>query len=206
VGHRDPHVSGGLFKQRTIWAHEGRGLMHSRMTTAGDVEEYSGLVEMHRRAIFRFLLVSLRDENLAQTITQQCLLEACRKRSTLQRGLSVKACLLRIAIDLEKGYRRDRRIQFWRKIGTGRAGASPWPRSRQDMDRQPDAQLLKEERVATVWRAVENLSARERSVFLLRYVEELELHEICHCTGLKAVAVEACLEHALSRVRLSLGQ
>jgi RNA polymerase sigma factor (sigma-70 family) len=42
---------------------------------------------------------------------------------------------------------------------------------------------------------------RERSVFLLRYVEELGLREIGECTGLKAGAVKVYLRRALAKVR-----
>ena len=59
--------------------------------------------------------------------------------------------------------------------------------------------------MAHVWRAVENLSERQRTVFLLRYVEELELAEIAQTTGLSEGTVKAHLSRALGRVRAELG-
>jgi RNA polymerase sigma-70 factor (ECF subfamily) len=58
------------------------------------------------------------------------------------------------------------------------------------------------------WRtfgAVENLSERQRTVFLLRYVEDLELKEIAQATGLGEGTVKAHLSRALGRVRAELG-
>ncbi|WP_390905503.1 RNA polymerase sigma factor [Occallatibacter riparius] len=52
-----------------------------------------------------------------------------------------------------------------------------------------------------MWEFVRCLSDRERSVFLLRYVEELEFREIEQCTGLKVGALKVYLNRALTKVR-----
>ncbi len=41
-----------------------------------------------------------------------------------------------------------------------------------------EAQLLARERVEQVWAALRELSPRQRSVFVLRFIEEMELPEI----------------------------
>jgi len=56
-----------------------------------------------------------------------------------------------------------------------------------------------------VGKAVEGLSERQRTVFLLRYVEEMELKEIALATGLNEGTVKAHLSRALARVRAELG-
>jgi RNA polymerase sigma-70 factor, ECF subfamily len=48
------------------------------------------------------------------------------------------------------------------------------------------------------------LSIRERSVFLLRYVEELELSEIGQCTGLKVGTVKVYLGREVTKIREAL--
>jgi RNA polymerase sigma-70 factor (ECF subfamily) len=65
--------------------------------------------------------------------------------------------------------------------------------------------MLAREQVEHVWSAVERLSERQRTVFLLRYVEELELKEIAQATGLGEGTVKAHLSRALGRVRTELG-
>ena len=52
---------------------------------------------------------------------------------------------------------------------------------------------------------MKGLSERQRTVFLLRYVEELELSEIAQTTGLSEGTVKAHLSRALARVRAELG-
>jgi RNA polymerase sigma-70 factor (ECF subfamily) len=68
-----------------------------------------------------------------------------------------------------------------------------------------ETQLLAREQVGQVWKAVEGLSERQRTVFLLRYVEEQELNEIARQTGLSEGTVKAHLSRAVGRVRAELG-
>ncbi len=52
---------------------------------------------------------------------------------------------------------------------------------------------------------MKDLSERQRTVFLLRYVEEQELSEIARATGLSEGTVKAHLSRALAKVRAELG-
>ncbi len=97
-------------------------------------------------------------------------------------------------------------MQFWRKTRTNAVDldeASDWLPSG---ERSVEQRLLAREQVAKVWRSVERLSERQRTVFLLRFVEELELKEIAETTGLSEGTVKAHLSRALSRVRMELGE
>ena len=69
----------------------------------------------------------------------------------------------------------------------------------------PETQLLAKERVAQVWKVVEKLSERQRTVFLLRHVEELELSEIAKTTGLNEGTVKAHLSRAMAKVKAEFG-
>jgi RNA polymerase sigma-70 factor, ECF subfamily len=72
-------------------------------------------------------------------------------------------------------------------------------------ERTAEQKLLAREQVGHVWKAVEGLSERQRSVFLLRYVEEQELGDIARATGLSEGTVKAHLSRALAKVRAELG-
>src|SRR6202167_6039240 len=179
------------------------------MTIAGPDEnaaqEFSSVVASHRPQIFRFLLASTRDVDLAETLTQECFLKAHRNWSSFRGDSSAMTWLMRIAINLQKDHWRNRRMQFWRQTRTNAVDldeASEWLPSG---ERSVEQQLLAKEQVTRVWSAVEGLSERQRTVFLLRYVEELELSEIAHTTGLSEGTVKAHLSRALARVRTELG-
>jgi RNA polymerase sigma-70 factor (ECF subfamily) len=71
-------------------------------------------------------------------------------------------------------------------------------------ERSVEQQLLAKERVEQVWKVVAKMSGRQRTVFLLRYVEDLELAEIAQTTGLSEGTVKAHLSRAVSKVRTEL--
>jgi len=173
------------------------------MSTAEEIaaEEFSAVVTKHRPQIFRFLLSSTRDVDLAETLTQECLLKAHRNWGSFRGESSAMTWLMRIAINLQKDYWRNRRIQFWRQTRINAVDldeASEWlPNG----ERNAEQQMLAREQVAQVWQAVKGLSERQRTVFLLRYVEERELSEIASATGLSEGTVKAHLSRALGRVR-----
>jgi RNA polymerase sigma-70 factor (ECF subfamily) len=113
--------------------------------------------------------------------------------------------LIRIAINLQKDHWRNRRMQFWRRTQTNAVDldeASEWLPSG---ERSVEQQMLAREQVGRVWKAVEGLSERQRTVFLLRYVEEQELSEIAQAAGLSEGTVKAHLSRALAKVRTELG-
>jgi len=177
------------------------------MATAQEIaaEEFSAVVTKHRPQIFRFLLSSTRDIELAETLTQECFLKAHRNWASFRGESSAMTWLMRIAINLQKDYWRNRRMQFWRQTRTNSVDlneASEWLPSGESSAEQ---QMLAKERVGQVWKAVEGLSERQRTVFLLRYVEEQELSEIARQTGLSEGTVKAHLSRALGRVRAELG-
>jgi len=166
--------------------------------------EFARIVESHRPQIFRFLLASMRDVDLAETLTQECFLKAHRNWKSFRGESSAMTWLMRIAINLQKDYWRNRRIQFWRQTRSNAVDldeASEWlPNG----ERNAEQQMLAREQVAQVWRVVKGLSERQRTVFLLRYVEERELSEIAEATGLSEGTVKAHLSRALGRVRTEL--
>ena len=168
-------------------------------------QEFANVVATHRPQIFRFLLASTRDMDLAETLTQECFLKAHRNWSGFRGESSPITWLMRIAINLQKDHWRNRRVQFWRHTRSNAVDseeASEWLPSGES---SPEQQLLAREQVKHVWRAVDGLSERQRTVFLLRYVEELDIAEIGRATGLSEGTVKAHLSRALSRVRGELG-
>lgn len=163
--------------------------------------EFDEIVALHRRQVYRFLLASTRDEDLAETLTQECFLKAHRNWTGFRGESSVLTWLMRIAINLEKDHWRNRRVQFWRLTRTNAVDldeASDWLPSG---ERTAEQQMMAREQVAKLWKVVDKLSARQKSVFLLRYVEEMDLSEIAVATGLSEGTVKAHLSRALGKVR-----
>jgi len=167
-------------------------------------QEFVEVVQTHRPQIFRYLLASTRDVDLAETLTQECFLKAYRNWNRFRGDSSAMTWLMRIAINLEKDHWRNRRMQFWRQTRTNSVDldeASEWLPSG---ERSAEQQLLAREQVSQVWQAVAKLSGRQRTVFLLRFTEDRELSEIAEATGLSEGTVKAHLSRALFKVRAEL--
>lgn len=168
-------------------------------------QEFSRIATSHRAQVYRFLLSSTRDPDLAETLTQECLLKAHRNWGSFRGESSAMTWLLRIAINLQKDHWRNRRLQFWRQTQVNSVDvddAGNWLASGESSQEQS---MLAKERVSQVWRAVKRLSERQRTVFMLRFVEEMELSQIAEATGLSEGTVKAHLSRALGRVRAELG-
>lgn len=184
------------------------GTVLGTMTTASAkdlaAQEFADVVGSCRAHIFRFLLASTHDVELAENLTQDCFLKAHRNWARFRGESSPMTWLMRIAINVEKDHWRNRRLQFWRKTQKSAVDpdeASEWLPSG---ERSAEEQMLAKEQVARVWRAVEDLSGRQKAVFLLRYVEDLELVEIARATGLSQGTVKAHLSRALGKIRAEL--
>src|SRR5262245_16271996 len=80
-----------------------------------EIEDFERLVEQYRTRVLRFVFASVRDMDLAETLTQDCFWNAYRNRSGFRGHCSVYTWLMRIAVNLVRDQARSRRFQFWRK-------------------------------------------------------------------------------------------
>jgi RNA polymerase sigma-70 factor (ECF subfamily) len=132
-------------------------------------------------------------------VTQDCLLRAYRARDEFRGDCSVATWLTRIATNLIRDATRSRKFQFWRTAPAVDVGALA--------DRlrspgiSPENSLVVREELVRVWDAVEKLPGKQRNVFLLRFVEEMELPEIAAAMGLHVGTVKSHLHRALAAVR-----
>ena len=173
-------------------------------TPAGQLADFDAVVRDHRPAVFRFLLACLRDREPAENLTQECLLRAYQVRRSFQGRASVRTWLMRIAVNLVNDHRKSARLRFWRRAAQTSldvAFTGDWLADRRS---SPEAEASAREQVKVVWRAAAALSERQRTVFLLRFVEEMEIREIAEATGLREGTVKAHLFRAVDAVRRKL--
>lgn len=168
--------------------------------------DFEALVQLYRPKVFRFALVSLRDPDAAETVTQDCFLRAYQARERFRQDCSVQTWLMQIAVNLVRDYARSRRFQFWRRAGRAANLVDAAAVALADRGRSPEAQALLRERVAAVWAAADRLPEKQRAVFLLRFVEDMDLLEIAAATGMKEGTVKTHLFRALRAVRERTGK
>jgi RNA polymerase sigma-70 factor (ECF subfamily) len=167
------------------------------------LEAFDHIVVTHQRRIHRILLTLLRDADAADTLTQEVFFRAFAKRSSFRRDASVGTWLVRIALNLGRDHRRSRRLAFWRHLSrNGQPGdvtdVASWV-----PDPAPSAErtIVARERLAAVQAVVDRLSHRQRTCFLLRFVEAMTLEEIAQALQLEVGTVKAHLARAIGAVR-----
>lgn len=168
--------------------------------------DFDAVARMYRPGIFRFLVASVRDAHAAENMTQECLLRAYQAREGFRGAASVKTWLMQIAVNVLRNERTNARLRFWKRTQRSSVNftvASGWLADGQS---SPEAAAAARQQVEAVWMAAESLPERQRTVFLLRFVEDMELLEIAAATGMKEGTVKTHLFRALQTVRASLGQ
>jgi RNA polymerase sigma-70 factor, ECF subfamily len=171
------------------------------VSDAGGVEEW---MRLYRGRVFRYILFATRDEDVAESLTQDCFFRAHTARSSFRGECAMATWLMRIAVNLVRDHQRSMKLRFWKRAAM--LDASEMSDRLPDMKSSTEHRLIAQERVATVWRAVETLSERQRSIFLLRFVEELELPEIAEAMQLNVNTVKSHLYRALSAVKQQVGE
>jgi RNA polymerase sigma-70 factor (ECF subfamily) len=166
-----------------------------------EIQDFERVVAAYRPSVFRFALASLRDPDAAETLTQDCFLRAYRNRNQFRGDASVKTWLMQIAVNLIRDRARNRRLQFWRRTQRLAVDAVDLDHRLANRGASPEAQALLNDQVREIWRAAQTLPDKQRSVFLLRFVEDMELLEIADVMGLKEGTIKSHLFRALHSIR-----
>jgi RNA polymerase sigma-70 factor, ECF subfamily len=166
-------------------------------------DDFEEIIQKHQRRVYRVVFLLVKDQDVADTLTQECFLKAYQKRRDFRGECSMATWLLRIAVNLARDHGKNRRAAFWKKL-MGReqtVGGETKLASLRAPDASPERVLLAREELQAVWRALEAVSPQQRSVFLLRYAEEMSLEEVAEVLGLKLGTVKAHLFRATTQLR-----
>jgi RNA polymerase sigma-70 factor, ECF subfamily len=169
-----------------------------------ELEDINTLCATYRSRIYRYALLSLRDPDLADNVTQDCFLRAYRAREEFRGDCSVATWLTRIATNLIRDSTRSRKFQFWKTANSTAVEVGAVADRLRSPGLSPESSLVVREELVKVWDAVEKLPGKQRSVFLLRFVEEMELPEIATAMGLHVGTVKSHLHRALAAVRKAM--
>lgn len=169
--------------------------------SAVNLADFDAVVQLYRPAIFRYVLACLRDQDAAETLTQDCFMKAYRAREQFRGEASVKTWLMRIAVNLVRDHLANARLKFWRRTRHSCVDPSVAEGWLADSRSSPEAVADAKRKVAAVWSAVAQLPQGQRTVFLLRFVEDMDILEIAAATGLKEGTVKIHLFRSLRSVR-----
>jgi len=170
-----------------------------------ELDDIESLVRSYRPRLLRYVAYSVGDPDLAESITQDCLLKAYNARGSFRGDCSVNTWLFGIANILIRDQLRTKKFHFWRKVGATAVDITDIASVEPSGERSPEAQLLLRERASRVHLALKYLSNHQRRVFILRFLEEMDLQEISAITGMPANTVKTHLYRAVTAIRKQLG-
>ena len=165
------------------------------------LDDLETVVRLHRGRIFRFLMLSLRDLDAAETLTQDCFLKAYAARHSFRGECSLETWLMRVAINLARDHARNRKLQFWRRASASSIDICDVTDRIANRESTAEEALILREQIGLVWKAAEELPGRQREVFLLRFLEDKSVEEIATITRTAEKTVKSHLYRALSCIR-----
>lgn len=170
-----------------------------------ELADFDEVVRVYRPRILRFLLASLADGDTAETLTQECFLKAWVARQQFRGESSLSTWLTRIAVNLMRDHLRSRSLRFWQRTRGSALDVIDISDWLPDARSTPEGLAVARRQVSEVWKAVQKLSAQQRTVFALRFVEEMELDEIAAALDMNLSTVKSHLYRALAVVRERMG-
>ena len=177
----------------------------SKVNFITELDDIDSLVRLYRPRILRYVTFSIGDQDLAETITQDCFLKAYNARSSFRGDCAVSTWLFSIANNLIRDQLRTKKFQFWRKARATSVDITEMASLLPSGASSPEAGLLAKERTRQVAEAVQKLSENQRKVFILKFSEELDIAEIALATGMPVNTVKTHLHRAVNVIRTNLG-
>ncbi len=179
--------------------------LRRQVTFIAELEDIDTLVRIYGPRLQRYVAFSIGDQDLAETITQDCFLKAYHGRESFRGDCSVSTWLFSIANNLIKDQLRTKKFQFWRKARAQAIDVTELASLLPSGASSPETVLLARERAGQVQEALKELSVNQRKVFLLKFAEEMDLEEISQTMGMPVNTVKTHLRRSVLAIRARLG-
>jgi RNA polymerase sigma factor (sigma-70 family) len=174
---------------------------------AGDVHAFEQIYDRHERAVYRFLLRSVRIPAIADELLQEVWISVVRAARTYKPQALFTTWLYRIA--------RSRLIDHWRArdpevvqsldepAGSG-CDANLIDLIAADASVQPEVRTMEHAQARAFVCAVEELPAAQREAFLLHVEAGLTHEQIASITGSGSETIKSRIRYACAKLRTTM--
>ena len=170
---------------------------------SGDTDAFRVLVERHSRSLFRLAFRMTGNEQDAEDVVQESFLRAFRQLAKFDERASFGTWLYRIAsncsLDLVRAKRRRSE-----QIASPDADAPDPVLALPSADPTPDRMALSSEVRGRVAEAMNELSATERTAFVLRHFEGMSIEELSRVLECQPGAAKHSVFRAVQKLRRAL--
>jgi RNA polymerase sigma-70 factor, ECF subfamily len=173
---------------------------------ATELDDIDQLVHRYGARLLRFVAFSIGDQDLAQSIVQDCFLKAYNARDNFRGDCSIQTWLNRIALNMILDHQRTQKFRFWRSFRKTALDITEVASTLPSQASTPEKDLLRLERAAQVAKALESLSFNQRTIFLMHFQEGMSIPEISSAIDMSANTVKTHLHRAIKAVRQRIGE
>ena len=169
----------------------------------GDVEAFSYFVRTYQRKIYGLAQRFLRDSGEAECVAQEAFIKAYQALGDFRGGSTFETWVTRIAINKCRDRLKRKRVVtfFHQRAADDREDGEEPDESVPSLSPAPDRLVLARQIQSRLREAVAELSPRQRTVFLLKHMEEKSIPEIAAILGLDSGTVKAHLFRASHKIR-----
>ena len=171
-----------------------------------ELDDIDALVRTYRARLLRFAMFSLGDEDVAASVVQDAFMKAYKGRENFRGDCSVQTWLTSIALNLIRDHQRTKKFQFWRQAGKTAADVMEMADVLPNGGSSPEGQVLAREKAKQVAVLLESLSLNQRTVFIMRFQDEMEIAEIAEAMRMPINTVKTHLHRAVKSVREKMGE
>ncbi len=175
----------------------------------GDHSALALLVKRHKTPMFNFFLRQLRDRNLAEDMVQDLFVKLVRKAGTFKHESRFTTWAYTVARNLCIDQLRKLSLRRHRSLDARTTPDGPTLGERVADDRpeaEADRSAVSADIATRVTRAVEDLPAEQREVFLLRQQAGVPFKEIARITGVSENTAKSRMRYALERLQTALAE
>jgi RNA polymerase sigma-70 factor (ECF subfamily) len=173
-------------------------------TRAGDNDAFRVLVERHSRPLFRLAYRMTGNQQDAEDVVQDSFLRAYKQLARFDERASFGTWLYRIAANCSLDLVRSRKRRNQQAAPADSQAADPMlavPSS----DPAPDRMAMSGEVRERVAGALTELSAAERTAFVLRHFEGMCIEDVSRVLGCQPGAAKHSVFRAVQKLRRALG-
>ena len=161
----------------------------------GNREAFMTIVGAYQQRVFVMAYSMLRNKEDALDVVQETFLRLFQKAKQFKEGCNFQGWLLQIAKNLSvdyyrKNYRKRREFESPKSLDELRVAAEPNPAS-SSAGEMRDVFL----------RGIDKLASRQRTVFVLRHVDELQFNEISETLNISVGTVKSLHFKAVQNLR-----
>jgi RNA polymerase sigma-70 factor (ECF subfamily) len=174
-----------------------------RQIRAGNVELFEHFVRAYQKKITRIAQRFLRDAGEADCAAQERFLRAYQNLGDFQEGSSFQTWLSRICINWCKDRLKRRKVVlFFHQAPAPEDEDSQGPGDLAPAtDPSPERRAAGREIRERLGLAMESLSPRQRTIFVMKHFEEMSIPDIAELTGLDPGTIKSHLFRAAQKIR-----